>query len=85
MVVNLGDDTDTTDAIYGQIPGAYTESKRSPSLAAKLACRKVIESPSARSLRRRREKAAVVWRGGTMAEWVMVTFSRLHAGSRRVA
>jgi ADP-ribosylglycohydrolase len=23
MFVNLGDDTDTTDAIYGQIAGAY--------------------------------------------------------------
>ncbi len=45
LAVNLGDDADTTGAVYGQIAGAdYGESDIPPEWLAKLAHREVIES-----------------------------------------
>lgn len=45
MAVNLGDDADTTGAVYGQLAGAfYGENGIPESWRARLACRNMIES-----------------------------------------
>ena len=45
MAVNLGDDADTTGAVYGQLAGAYYgESAIPPEWRRRLAMRDVIES-----------------------------------------
>jgi ADP-ribosyl-[dinitrogen reductase] hydrolase len=45
LAINLGDDADTTGAVYGQLAGAfYSEHDIPPSWRAKLACRPLIES-----------------------------------------
>jgi ADP-ribosyl-[dinitrogen reductase] hydrolase len=44
LAVNLGDDADTTGAVYGQIAGAYYGEERIPaSWRSKLAKRELIE------------------------------------------
>jgi ADP-ribosyl-[dinitrogen reductase] hydrolase len=51
LAVNLGDDADTTGAVFGQLAGAYYGEKGIPqSWRAKLACRELIESLAERLL-----------------------------------
>jgi ADP-ribosylglycohydrolase len=49
MAVNLGDDADTTGAVYGQLAGAYYgEPAIPPEWRERLAMREVIESYAGR-------------------------------------